>query len=91
MNDHQHGEDNEMQSGQSFREPFVVAREPSKAVEPTEAAFNHPSSGQKNGSLFGLRQLDDPQFDTFIARGPLDVSEILCAEVGIKSLSSWRR
>jgi hypothetical protein len=68
MNERQHGEDNEMQTSQSFREPFIVVREPSKPVEPVEAAFNHPSSKQKNNPLFGLRQLADPQCDTFIAR-----------------------
>lgn len=38
---HQHAEDNEMQTGPRFRAPFVVARVPSKAIEPAEAAFNH--------------------------------------------------
>jgi hypothetical protein len=58
MNEHQHGEDNEMQTGQSFRELFIVARvvEP---VRPAEAAFNHRSSRKKNELLSGLRQLDD--------------------------------
>ncbi len=37
MSEHQHGEE-KIQTGQSFREPFVVAREPSKAVEE-----GHPS------------------------------------------------
>jgi hypothetical protein len=38
MSEHQHGKE-KIQTGQSFKAPFVVAREPSKAVE--EAILPH--------------------------------------------------
>jgi len=53
MNERQHGEDYETQTRLGFREPFIVASEPSKPIELAEAAFNRPSSRQKNEALFG--------------------------------------
>ncbi len=67
MNEHQLGEDNEIQTSQSFREAFIVAREPSKPIEPTKAAFNHPPSRQKNeplsasGSLMTCNSIPSPR------------------------------
>jgi hypothetical protein len=42
MNEHEHGEDDEVQARQGFGQPLVVACQPPAAVEPAEAALDHP-------------------------------------------------
>jgi hypothetical protein len=54
MNEHQHDEENEMQTAQNFREPLIGAREPSKPVEPAEAAFHHHRRGRRTNPFLCL-------------------------------------
>lgn len=66
MDGHRHGEDNEMKTSKRFGQSFVVAREASKAVKPSKAAFNHPSPWQQNEALFRFLQFDHLQINSFI-------------------------
>ncbi|PXX03341.1 hypothetical protein C7399_15025, partial [Paraburkholderia tropica] len=43
---HKHGEYDEMQTGQGFGQSLIVSGQPAEAVQPTEAAFDHPAAWQ---------------------------------------------
>ena len=45
VNQHEHGEDDEVQASKSFGQSFIVARESTKPVKSAKAALDHPSAG----------------------------------------------
>ena len=53
MNEHEHGENDEVQAGQGFGQALVVACQPPEAVEPAEAALDYPTAGQQGS--YGCR------------------------------------
>src|ERR1700739_944606 len=69
MNEHQHGEDDEVQTCQGFGQALVVASQSPEPVEPTETALDHPATRQQHEALFRLGQLEYLQFDAFVTRG----------------------
>ena len=52
MNEHEHGEDDEVQAGEGFGQPFVVAGQASESIEPAEATL--PSRAKRPQSPSGL-------------------------------------
>ncbi len=69
MNEHEHGKDHEVQSGQRFWQTFIVSRQSAEAIGPAETAFHHPPSGQQDEAFLGFGQLDDLQRHAFVACG----------------------
>jgi hypothetical protein len=45
---HKHGEYAEMQTSQGFGQSLVVSGQPAEAIQPTEAALDHPAAWQQN-------------------------------------------
>src|SRR3984957_14146678 len=66
MNEHEHGENDEVQAGQGFGQALVVACQPPEAVEPAEAALDYPTAGPQHEALLRLGQLDDLQLNPFL-------------------------
>ncbi len=58
MNKHEHGEDDEVQTSESVRQTLVVVCQPPEAVQPSEAALNHPAARQQNKAFLRLGQSD---------------------------------
>jgi hypothetical protein len=67
VNEHRHGKDDEVQTGEGFGQPFVVARESTEAFEPAKATLDYPSTGQLYESLLRFGQPDDLQLDALVA------------------------
>nr|CUV15737.1 protein of unknown function [Ralstonia solanacearum] len=55
MNQHDHGEDNKVQTRKGFWKAFIVTGEPPEAVEPAKATLNDPAPGQQHKAFLGLR------------------------------------
>ncbi len=68
MNEHQNGEGYKVDSNECLRQALVISRESTKAVQPAEATFHRPATGQQHKALFRFRQLDHPKLDSFIQR-----------------------
>ncbi|MGF6971883.1 hypothetical protein QFZ94_000310 [Paraburkholderia sp. JPY465] len=68
MNEHQNGEGYKVDSSECLRQALVISRESTKAVQPAEATFHHPATGQQHKALFRFRQLDHLKLDSFIQR-----------------------
>ena len=66
VDEHKHGEYDEMQTSQGFGQSLVVSGQTAEAVEPSEAALDHPAAGQQHESLFRLRQFDYLKLDSFV-------------------------
>jgi hypothetical protein len=58
MNQHEHGEDNEMQTGEGFGQALVIARQSPEFVEPAEATLNDPATRQQDEAPFRFGKLD---------------------------------
>ncbi|CAD6562278.1 hypothetical protein LMG27952_07741 [Paraburkholderia hiiakae] len=58
MDKHKHGKYDEVQAGQGFGQSLVVSGQPAEAVQPTEAAFDHPATWQQDKAFFHFWQLD---------------------------------
>src|SRR3954447_8593779 len=69
MYKHEHGEDNEVQTGQGFGQALVVSSQPPEWVEPAEAALDYPAARQQHKALLRLWQVDNLQFNAFVTRG----------------------
>ncbi len=65
---HQDGEGQEMQTGQSLWQPLVIARQPTKAGRPGEGTLDVPAPRQEHEALPVLRQLHDLQLDGVTGR-----------------------
>ena len=50
---HQHGESYVMQSGQRFRQAFVVASQAAKAGHPGKTTLDHPTTRQQYKAMLG--------------------------------------
>ena len=61
MNEHEHGEDDEVQASPGLGQALIAACQPPEAFEPAEAALNHPAAGQQHEALLRPGQLDDLQ------------------------------
>ena len=57
-----------MQTGQGFRQSFIVTRQSAKARHPTEASFDHPSSWQQHKASFRCWEFDDFELDSVLFR-----------------------
>jgi hypothetical protein len=60
------GEYDEVQTSQGFGQSLVVSGQSAEAVEPAEAALDHPAARQQHEALFRLRQLDYLKLDAFV-------------------------
>jgi hypothetical protein len=57
VNKHKHGEYDEVQTSQGFGQSLIVSGQSSEAVEPAEAAFDHPAARQQHEALFASDSL----------------------------------
>ncbi|EGD08766.1 hypothetical protein XVE_2992 [Xanthomonas vesicatoria ATCC 35937] len=58
-----------MESCQGFRQAFVITRQASEPIDPTETALQDPTARQQYKTFLGLRQFYDVQFNAFLLRG----------------------
>jgi hypothetical protein len=61
---HQTDEGEEMKPCERSSQALIVASQTPKACSPSEAALDHPTTGQQHKSAFGLSTLDSLQLDT---------------------------
>jgi hypothetical protein len=66
VNEHRRGKDDEVQTGEGFGQPFVVACESMEPFEPAKATLDYPSTGQPYESLLRFSQPDDLQLDALV-------------------------
>jgi hypothetical protein len=66
---HQHGEYDEVQASQRFRQSLVVSDQSPEAVHSAEAAFDNPATWQQDKAPFYFWQLDHFKFNSFIQNG----------------------
>ncbi len=65
------GKGDEMESGQDFREPFIIAGEASEAGEPSDRALDHLAFGQQDEAAFVGWALDQNKLNS-LRSGILD-------------------
>jgi hypothetical protein len=52
-----------MPASERLRQSLIISGQSAEAAEPSETAFDHPSSGQQHETFFGLRMLHHFQLD----------------------------
>jgi len=55
-----------VKASQGFGQVFVIAGQAAKTGQPSEAAFNHSTTGEKNKALPGIGQLDHLQANAML-------------------------
>lgn len=67
--EYQDRESQEVQTGQGFRQAFVIKRQPPEAGGPSEAALDHPAAGQQDKAFLGVWKFDHFQLDSVYGGG----------------------